>query len=143
MVNTGGFRVDPEELVAHAGNVAESAARLGRAADTGAMTHLGQGSYGTLCSFIPTMLDPFQSSVVQALRRCAETLDSTVDVLKQTADTYTAGETKATDVVAAAGRFLQDSSGTPGRVAYPRESLDVAARDPSEGMRLPGTEEHR
>lgn len=145
----GEFRVVPEELVAHAGHVAEAAARMGRAAGAGETVRLGADAYGTICSFLPVLLDPFQSSVTQTLRRCADTLDSVVDALKQTADTYVAGDRAVADGIASVDRLLRDDGGSPGdrseggTSSRMRRAATEAVRGLGEGMRLPGTGENR
>jgi hypothetical protein len=108
MSEEGAFRVDPGELVAHGGQVAQAATRLARAADSGRAVRLGAGSFGSICSFLPTLFDSCQGSVVQALRETAATVDSVVDALRESADRYVAVDTSVQDSVTAVTKAFQD-----------------------------------
>jgi uncharacterized membrane protein YdfJ with MMPL/SSD domain len=146
----GEFRVVPEDLVTHAEHVAEAAARMGRAVAAGETVRPDARAYGALGSFLPRLLDPFQLSVAQSLRRCADTLDSAADALRQTADTYRAGDNAAADGIASVHRLLREESGEPsgdrpgsGTPSRGRRAAAEAVRGLGEGMRLPGTGKDR
>ncbi|MEV4754690.1 type VII secretion target [Micromonospora sp. NPDC049559] len=83
-----GLQVTTADLVAHAASVDDVADRMGLGRSAAAGVRLGRDAYGQLCQLIPALLDPIQSSGVDALAASVDALRETAEALRLTAGDY-------------------------------------------------------
>ncbi|HEX5201878.1 type VII secretion target [Paractinoplanes rhizophilus] len=89
-----GFQVQADAISRHAATVDGVADQVGDARGAAAAVSVGRDAYGILCSLIPSLLEPVQESVIDALGDAAESLRSAADDLRSTARDYTGADVR-------------------------------------------------
>lgn len=92
-----GFQAQADAIVRHAATVDEVAAQVAEGRGAASAVSLGRDAYGKLCSLIPVLLDPIQTSVIDALGEATDTLQSAADDLRATARDYTGADLRTAD----------------------------------------------
>jgi hypothetical protein len=87
-----GFAVQPDALVAHAKSVEAAATAVERAGLAAEHVRLAPLAFGSLCQFVPGMVDPVQADAVSAGRASVHALRSAAELLRRTAARYQACE---------------------------------------------------
>ncbi len=80
-----GFRVQPADLLAHAGAIEQVAATLGTAGQAGEQVRLGAGAYGQLCQMVPVLLGFLQDRVIEGIDAAQTSVADTAGRLRQVA----------------------------------------------------------
>jgi hypothetical protein len=92
-----GFQVQADAITRHATTVDEVAAQVAQGKSAASTITIGRDAYGILCSLIPTLLDPVQESVIEALQEAGDSLQSAADDLRATARDYTGSDQRTAD----------------------------------------------
>jgi hypothetical protein len=91
----GGVDASIPALVVHAGRIGGIAGQVGSAAQAGEAVLLGQGAYGHLCGFLPSVVNTLQGFVTRGLRTAEGSLRDTADRLRRAATAYQSADDRA------------------------------------------------
>ncbi|MFF5176204.1 type VII secretion target [Micromonospora sp. NPDC000089] len=105
MPGADGIRVDPDDLLNHAGRLDRSADSLDTARQAGEHVRLGGDAYGQLCAIMPVLLDGLQRTLVAGIGTAAGSVRDTAARLRTGADNYRGTDSRAERLIRQAGRL--------------------------------------
>lgn len=133
-----GFRVEPDDLVAHASHLDGLVDRLNAAAQA-ANYAMSDDAYGVLCAFLPPIINPTGEKAKEAISGAIEGVQATADNVRTAAKSYQEGDegqSKPFKKVATEGP-LSDENGAElkerfrvggAEPAQPKERVDASSR---------------
>ncbi len=86
-----GFRVEPDDLVAHASHLDGLVDRLNTAAQA-ANYAMSDDAYGLLCAFLPPIINPTGEKAKEAISGAIEGVQATSDNVRTAAKSYQEGD---------------------------------------------------
>lgn len=108
-----GFRVEPDDLVAHASHLDGLVDRLNTAAQA-ANYAMSDDAYGLLCAFLPPIINPTGEKAKEAISGAIEGVQATSDNVRTAAKSYQEGDegqSKPFKKVATEGMLSKTDSG--------------------------------
>nr|WP_134727335.1 type VII secretion target [Amycolatopsis nivea] len=108
-----GFRVEPDDLVAHASHLDGLVDRLNTAAQA-ADYAMSDDAYGLLCAFLPPIINPTGEKAKEAISGAIEGVQATADNVRTAAKSYQEGDegqSKPFKKVATEGMLSKTDSG--------------------------------
>ncbi|MEU7810227.1 type VII secretion target [Micromonospora chalcea] len=94
-----GLQVDPDDLTAHAANLARRADSIDTARQAGHQVRLGADAYGPLCAIMPVLLDGLQRTLTDGIGTAATSVRDTAEKVRVSAERYRASDTHAADML--------------------------------------------
>ena len=100
-----GFKVVSEDLSAHASHLDGLVDRLKTAVSAAETASMSDDSFGLLCAFLPSMINPVEEQGLDALRAAVEGVSATADNVRGVARDYSEVDTDGSDRF---GRILRE-----------------------------------
>ncbi|WP_020660141.1 type VII secretion target [Amycolatopsis benzoatilytica] len=90
-MTAGGFRVEPDDLMAHASHLDGLVDRLNTASQA-ADYAMSDDAYGLLCAFLPPIINPTGEKAKEAIGSAVEGVQATSDNVRTAAKSYQDGD---------------------------------------------------
>lgn len=103
---TGELRVEPTDLVVHAGQVEAIADALSTARQAGDIVRIHPEAYGKLCLTVPMMLDVLHDILIGGMDTAVDSARGTARQLRTVAENYQSTDATVADHIEAVGSRL-------------------------------------
>jgi hypothetical protein len=87
-MTANGYRVEPAELVTHAGSLDDAAETVRSARSAANAVGLGKGAYGKLLSWVPEVFSHLQDTIIAGLADGERAVRDSADDMRLAAKTY-------------------------------------------------------